>query len=419
MNSGTCWVDTPAPRQLPAECVVDNEVYLDRDIFDKELEELFYRSWTFALHKSEISEPGDYRLVRVGKFELVVCRDNEGKVRAFHNSCRHRGAPLVTAPAGTIKRFQCCYHLFFYRLGGELAGQGLGGDLVGMAQPKGYEDTAFRKEDFPLIDVEVTEARGLIFVRIFPGPMTFEEQLGALFDDPHMSAVLDDDLEVFHFHRQTLPTNWKLYTDNNRDQYHTNLHPFLRAVQSSALRDPGVLTTRVLGRGNTILEDTDSEGPGTTDYSKAGHDRNQSVQYQHPMPGMKPGGFFIVNMFPDVMINVRSNVMRIDRLIPMGPDRTDVEFRGLGLRGDPAEVRSDRVDNHNLLWGLFGRNLPEDTVVTDWQYRAIASGSNRWSIIARDLKGGYTDELTNREFYREWEHRLGITSSYTPDGGRR
>lgn len=418
ITSALPWVDIPTPTQIPRDGVVDNEIYLDQRLFDAEREELFYRSWTFALHKSEIQGEGDYRLVRIGQYEIIVCKDNQGELRAYHNACRHRSAPLVTAPSGTLNRFQCCYHLFFYRLGGELAGQGLGGELVGVAQPKGYETTPFKKEDFPLIPVEIREFHGLVFLRIRPGPMSFEEQYAHVLTDPHVLAILTDELEVFHFHQQTLATNWKLYTDNNRDQYHTNLHPFLRAVQASALRDPTKLRTRLLGGGHVILEDSSEYGPGTTDYGRAGYTESQSIQYENPMPGVKPGGFLILNLFPDVMINIRSNVMRIDRLIPVAPNSTIAEFRGLGLKGDSPEVRSGRVANHNLLWGLFGRNLPEDTLVTDWQYHRIASRSCRWSLIARDMEGGYTDELTNRVFYAEYQRRLGTDISYTPCGQR-
>lgn len=416
MKPTSAWIDIPTPTQLPRDSVIDNEIYLDQRIFDREREELFYRSWTFALHKSEIANIGDYRLVRIGQYEVIVCRDGQGELRAYHNACRHRSAPLVTAPSGNIKRLQCCYHLFFYRLGGELAGQGLGGELTGIAQPKGYEGTEFKKEDFPLIPVELKEFHGLIFLRMLPGTISFDEQYADVLTDPHVLEVLPDELEVFHYHHQTLSTNWKLYTDNNRDQYHTNLHPFLRAVQASALRDPTSLRTRLLGNAHVILEDASADGPGTTDYSKAGYTESQAFQYEEPMPGIKPGGFLILNLFPDVMINIRSNVMRIDRLVPVSPNSTIVEFRGLGLKGDTEEVRSRRVANHNLLWGLFGRNLPEDTLVTDWQYHRIESRACRWSIIAREMEGGYTDELTNRVFYKEYRQRMGLETSYGADG---
>jgi len=115
----------------------------------------------------------------------------------------------------------------------------------------------------------------------------------------------------------------------------------------------------------------------------------------------------VINLFPDLMINIRSNVVRLDRMVPLGPDRTLVEWRGLGVKGDDDKMRAIRVRQHNLFWGPTGRNLPEDVLAVESQARAMASDDVRYSIIAREEDLNPTDDANIRSYYQEWRRRMG------------
>src|SRR5262249_44607101 len=99
-------VRIPKPA-LPPEYVVDNRVYTDARVFDLERERIFLRVWNFVCHESEISKPGDFITTTVGGQPIIVCRNREGTVRAFFNTCRHRAAQVALERRGNVRVFTC------------------------------------------------------------------------------------------------------------------------------------------------------------------------------------------------------------------------------------------------------------------------------------------------------------------------
>ena len=73
--------------------VLPKDAYLSKEWFDKEQELIFSKTWQFAGFAEDVSEHGSYTALQVGKHPIVVINNN-GKLNAFHNVCRHRGTPL-------------------------------------------------------------------------------------------------------------------------------------------------------------------------------------------------------------------------------------------------------------------------------------------------------------------------------------
>src|ERR1700759_5223065 len=78
--------------------------YTDQDYYRVDMETIFYKDWVFAGHDCEISTVGQYFTLKVGDYPVVVLRDPNGDVRAFHNSCRHRGSRVCTTEHGKARR---------------------------------------------------------------------------------------------------------------------------------------------------------------------------------------------------------------------------------------------------------------------------------------------------------------------------
>lgn len=389
------------PSRLQPEEYVPNRIYVDPVIFEQEREKVFYSSWNLVMHLSELEGPGSYRTVDIAGMPVVVCRDQNGLLRAFYNVCRHRGCMVMTRPSGCAKSFQCQYHLWNYSLAGEMIGQGL--ELKGVAQPLGYKGTGFDRADFPLVEVRVDTALGFIFVNLDPNAQPLDEFLSGVLADKRVCQVLGDHLEVFHFHRQTVKANWKLFVDNSREGYHVNLHEFVRRT-SPELLDPRNRSMQWHNLGNGHLAVYADNGDPAMNYGKMAYDDSEASKLKYPLPGMSEGGFFILHLFPDIMINVRSNAVRVDRMVPLTPTDTLLEWRGLGLKGDDEQARASRLANHNLVWGPFGRQLPEDVIAVEWQMNALRYGNRAvsYSIIARHANLTFTDDIEVREFYNEW-----------------
>ncbi|KAJ6699750.1 CHOLINE MONOOXYGENASE CHLOROPLASTIC [Salix purpurea] len=93
--------------------------YTDPSFFDFELHRVFYRGWQAVGYTEQIKNPRDFFTGRLGNVEFLVCRDDDGKIHAFHNVCRHH-ASLVASGNGQKSCFVCPYHGWTYGLDGAL-----------------------------------------------------------------------------------------------------------------------------------------------------------------------------------------------------------------------------------------------------------------------------------------------------------
>jgi len=91
-------------------------LYVDDDMHRADLEAVFETDWLFACNVAEIKQPGDYITLEIGPNSVVVLRDRDGQVRAFHNTCRHRGSRICLEEKGRANRLGCPYHQWVYEL---------------------------------------------------------------------------------------------------------------------------------------------------------------------------------------------------------------------------------------------------------------------------------------------------------------
>ena len=97
-------------REQPLEA----RFYTDPEVFERDRERIFHRTWQCVGHVSEVSEPGDYMTLPIVDENVFVIRGDDGALRAFYNVCRHRGHPLVEG-AGSAKRgLVCPYHAWSF-----------------------------------------------------------------------------------------------------------------------------------------------------------------------------------------------------------------------------------------------------------------------------------------------------------------
>jgi nitrite reductase/ring-hydroxylating ferredoxin subunit len=113
---------------------VPSQIYADPVIFDAEMRRIFARNWVFVAHETEIPNPGDFVLRKVGLDEVIVTRDGKGAIHVLSNHCRHRGARLCQIDKGNASHFRCPYHGWTYKNNGDWAaaphvGEAYGGRL--------------------------------------------------------------------------------------------------------------------------------------------------------------------------------------------------------------------------------------------------------------------------------------------------
>ena len=377
-----------APPKFPATHYVDSRIYTDQAIFDEEREKLFKPSWIIACHESEIAAPYDYRLFNhPAGVPLIVVRGDDGNVRAFYNICPHRGNTILYDPSGNAKRMTCIFHQWSFDSRGNCV------DITRAEQ--GYQDR-FCKADAGLREVRCELAfGGFVWVNLVDDCAPVREFVGGALDilEPYMQQPM----EIFHYHKAHVRTNFKLWHDTNSEFYHDFIHYFNRIT---GMLQPGYFQRKYTGFPNGHA----TVGSMQVQYDKYDGSKERRVGW----PGLAPGGWYMIDIFPGMTYNLRTSVLRIDTAIPIGPNEVIIEFRGLGLKSDSAEERSQRVFDHNMIWGPFGRNLHEDLLGVHGQGRAMRGGTDsRWVLQGREENSTIHDECGMRHFYAEWSRRMG------------
>ena len=372
--------------EIPKERIVDNSTYWDPRVFDLEMERIFAKAWIFACHESELREPGDYITIEVARSPVIVNRDRSGRLRAFFNTCRHRASLVVKDESGHCSSFRCPYHFWVYSLEGE---------LIGIPEETAYDDTGFRKEDFPLVEISCDSALGLVFVNLAPEPEPLSAWLGQGVLDILRVPLANAQFEVFNRKKIDVRANWKVWAENSRDGYHVPfVHPFFRKASP-----PGQYT--LLDNGHAVQRlGMDPKGIEPALWEKLQLD---------PLPGIGVGEGYIVTLFPDLGITLRSNVISIDTQVINGPESVTLQGRQLGLVGDTEETREHR----KLSWLTWFNNPVEleDHPIFEGQQRGVASRGVRHSIIARGRDttvGTRGDDNRLRHFWVKWREMMGV-----------
>jgi len=186
-------------RTLPQRLYVGEETFA----FDTQV--MLKSVWLYACTVAHVKAPGDYFLFQLGANSVIIVRGRDGEVRAFYNSCRHRGARLCDSQRGHSGRFTCPYHQWTYGLDGSL--------IVARGM-----DAGFSKDDHSLIPVALENVGGMIFICLADNPPPIDrvkadiiDQI-AVYDMERMKVAVQDELIE--------EANWKLVMENNRECYH-------------------------------------------------------------------------------------------------------------------------------------------------------------------------------------------------------
>jgi glycine betaine catabolism A len=187
--------------------------YLDPGVFAHDLELIFGRHWLYVGVEPEIAEPGDFFTVEIGSDSVIIVRDDDLAVRAFHNVCRHRGARLRPAGRGIVGNLVCPYHQWTYNLRGELIGNRHMGE--------GFEFCRYS-----LKPVHLRSLAGLLFICLSPEPPAFDALREAL--TPYIAPHDITGCKVAFQSDLIEAGNWKLTMENNRECNHCQAnHPEL------------------------------------------------------------------------------------------------------------------------------------------------------------------------------------------------
>jgi nitrite reductase/ring-hydroxylating ferredoxin subunit len=200
------------PPQFPALPPVPAERYFETAFAKLEADKVFSRSWLFVAHADQLRHSGDYLLLDQLDKPIMLIRGTDNAVRAFYNTCRHRGAELVEDPQGNVgRRLTCPFHAWTYSLEGKL-----------VSYPEAMNFSDLDRECHSLVEIRCESWGPLIFINLDVRARSLAAFLGSVGEDLSDFAELDGRLHLLDRTVRDVPVNWKLPVDANLESYHVN-----------------------------------------------------------------------------------------------------------------------------------------------------------------------------------------------------
>ncbi|NJN88489.1 MAG: aromatic ring-hydroxylating dioxygenase subunit alpha [Leptolyngbyaceae cyanobacterium SL_7_1] len=209
------WLTGWRSRSLHSEAItLPAEMYYSPYAYELEQTHIFGKYWYYVGHISQLAGAGSYFTVEIAQQPLVIVQNKVGELRAFYNICTHRAGPVALG-SGKCQRLTCLYHAWSFDLEGNLRG------MPDMEAAEGFDGAAHA-----LTPVQVDRWGPFIFVNLDPTGEPLLVQLGEL---PEMFQRYQFDRWArVHSVDYWTDTNWKLYVENNAENYHEpTVHPSL------------------------------------------------------------------------------------------------------------------------------------------------------------------------------------------------
>jgi len=332
------------------------EFYSDPDIYERDIERIFLRSWLYAGHQSEIPDPGDWFLYDLAGESVIIARGLDGEIRAMLNVCRHRGSRICLEQSGCSKRLICRYHGWTYELDGNLVGASRMG-----------ED--FDKSGISLKRVHVELLDGMIFINFADRPSSFAPVREGLADclRPYDLA----NAKVAHRQSYPIAANWKLAVENYCECYHcAPAHPEYsrghslahQGMRSGELLDAVMARAGACGLSDTMVNRMYLDAPGFG--ADFGYDRYPLIRdHQTGSEDGRPvapllgslrdydGGATDLQVGPVLFGLMYCDYVVLYRFSPLSVDRADCDITWL-VRGDAEEGKDYDRDRLTWLWDV-------------------------------------------------------------------
>ncbi len=227
----------PANAQVPVKGL-PARYFNDPAIFSKVREQVFFRTWQYAGHISQLSTPGDYLTLTLLDQDIVVLRNREGLLRAFYNVCQHRGHRLLEG-SGHHRLLVCPYHAWSYDLDGRL-----------QRAPNSEAVSGFHRESICLASVRLEEFLGFVFINLDADALPMDQVYPGV-----REAILErcPDIRQRRFAEEFSARegcNWLVAVENYNECYHCKTaHPDF----AKGIIDPGTYGISPFGDGKVLM----------------------------------------------------------------------------------------------------------------------------------------------------------------------
>src|SRR5579864_1753281 len=320
---------------VPAHAhTLPREYYTSPDVFEREAERVFSRSWLCVGREEDLAATGSYFLAQPTANEnIIVVRGSDTKIRAFYNVCRHRGTRICTEPQGKFPgSITCPYHAWTYGLDGKLN-----------AARNMQEVAEFDKSEWPLKEVALARWEGFLFINMAMRPQPFEEVFAPLltrFSRWQIGATRAASTITYD-----LRCNWKLVFQNYSECYHCPLvHPALDKLT------PAQSGRNDLGEGPFLGGFMEFRDPGTS-MTMSGH---SSLPPLGEVSGEELNHVYYYAIFPSLLLSLHPDYVMAHFPRPIGVNQTEIVCKWLF---DPKTIAAPGFDPSDAVqfWDMTNR----------------------------------------------------------------
>jgi phenylpropionate dioxygenase-like ring-hydroxylating dioxygenase large terminal subunit len=415
--------------RFPYEQRIENDrvhgsLYTDERVFADELQTIWARAWLAVGHESEVPEPGDYVVKRLGAQPVILARGEDRTVRLLLNRCSHRGNQVCEAQRGNSRAFRCPYHGWTFSNTGE---------LLGFPYNGGY-GRAVDKDELGLGRVpRVAVHQGFVFASFAGEGPTLAEHLG------NAAEVLDRVVSFSPQGRVELTTgwlrhrvnaNWKLVVENETDGYHPGfVHKSIIAAADTPLTvytEKSTALVRDLGGGHTELDvrPEHRRAGRLMRWCASSEDRDREyVEAMRAVHGRERADRLLIEGPPHAMIwpnlFISENFLLI--IEPVSVSRSIQYSTPLLFAGAPSLNRRALRQFEGSV-GPAGMLLADDSAMYERNQNGLRAADPEWLILRRGLHreqtqdgqrwSNVTDETSQRAIWRRY--REAVTASGQP-----
>ena len=336
---------------------------VDPAVFEWEQRNIF-SGWTCVGNAGDLATVGAQKAVGTGPNAILLVRAEDDTVRAFANTCRHRGHELLACGATAKGRsIVCPYHSWSYRLDGRLR------------NAPGFRDVdGFEPDEFGLAELRLANWHGWLFVDASGEDAEFSEHVAGLEDV--VGPYHPEDLTIVARHSYELATNWKVIAENYQECYHcSTIHPELSRISPPTSGENLELKGSWMGGWMSIVE-----GAETMSLTgKSGGVTIQGLSEQELRSVMYLVGY------PNLLVSLHPDYVMTHLMTPLAVDRTHVECAWAFPKDVAAKADFDpsyAVD----FWDLTNR---QDWAACESVQRGLTSPHARPGPLAPDEDGVY------------------------------
>jgi phenylpropionate dioxygenase-like ring-hydroxylating dioxygenase large terminal subunit len=398
---------------------VHGSLYTDQKIFERELERIWYRTWVYVGHVSEIPEPNDYVRKAIGPQPVIMTRDKTGEIHLLFNRCSHRANMVCDAEKGNSSAFRCPYHGWTFSNTGK---------LLGYPFNSGYGGTGLKAELGMGRVPRVESVHGFVFGSLAPEGPSLAEHLGGAAETFDRLARLSPVNEVAltaGWVKHRVKANWKMLLENETDGYHPQfVHASIFSVAQSGIGDlygeKSTAVSRDLGGGHTENDLRPEFRRRGRPLGWFGTTPDRVPEYATAMEeayGADRAREIMIDGSPHVMVfpNLFIAEIQIFVLQPLAVEETVQHVTAVQLKGAPDMNRRLLQQTIGSV-GPAGLLLADDSEMYERNQRGVHAVRPEWLVLKRGLHrerrdngyvvGDATDEVPQRAIWRHYRELM-------------